>query len=321
MSIPNANDQASHLPGPKANAAMSGQLLAGVELGGTKCVCILGTGPDAVIAQERIDTTDPETTLSGIERVLADWREVHGLPAALGIATFGPVELRHDSPRWGHITSTVKPGWPGAAVAPRLGRLLGVPVGLDTDVNGAALAEGRWGAARGLDDFAYITVGTGIGAGLVVDGRTVLGFTHPELGHIRVARAAGDDWHGSCAFHGDCIEGLASGTAIEARLGVAASRLDAEHPVWGLVVHGLAQLLHNIVLATAPKRILLGGGVMTAQTHLFPRLRAELQRSLAHYVDAEELQSGIEDFIVPPGLGAMAGPLGAMALAADAAKA
>jgi fructokinase len=287
-------------------------------LGGTKCVCILGTGPDDVRAIERLPTGEREETLRQIESVLDRWRSQYGAPRALGIASFGPVDLRVGSPTYGFITSTTKAGWRDTDVAQRLGRRAGTPVGFDTDVNGAALAEGRWGGARGLADFAYVTVGTGIGVGSIVRGKSVFGMNHTELGHIRVARKAGDGFAGICAFHGDCIEGLASGPAIEARAGMPASQLPPDHPAWEFVAHGLAQLLHTMVLTTAPTRIFLGGGVMAAQTHLFERIQQELKRSLNGYVEAPELGHGLTHYIVPPGLGTMAGPLGALALAADA---
>jgi fructokinase len=293
------------------------KLLAGVELGGTKCVCILGTGPDDVRAVERLPTAEREATLRQVEAVLERWRTQFGAPRALGIASFGPVDLKPGSPTWGFITSTSKLGWRDTDVAQRLGRRLGVPVGLDTDVNGAALAEGRWGAARGLDDFAYVTVGTGIGVGSIVRGRSIFGMNHTELGHIRVARVKGDTFAGVCPYHGDCIEGLASGPAIEARAGQPPSQLPPDHPAWDFVVHGLAQLMHTMVLTTAPTRIFLGGGVMSAQSHLFERIQQELKLSLNSYVFAPELDQGLAQFIVPPGLGTMSGPLGALALAAD----
>jgi fructokinase len=294
------------------------KLLAGVELGGTKCVCILGTGPDDVRAVERLPTGEREETLRQIEAVLERWRHQFGAPRSLGIASFGPIDLRADSPTQGFITSTSKLGWRDTDVAGRLARRLGVPVGFDTDVNGAALAEGRWGAARGLDDFAYVTVGTGIGVGSVVRGRSIFGMNHTELGHIRVARKPGDTFPGMCPYHGDCIEGLASGPAIEKRVGKPASQLPADHPAWDFVVHGLAQLLHTMVLTTAPRRIFLGGGVMAGQAQLFERIQQELKRSLNGYVQAPELDQDLARFIAPPGLGTMAGPLGALALAADA---
>jgi fructokinase len=295
------------------------KLLAGVELGGTKCVCILGTGPGDVRALERLPTgNEREQTLRQIEDVLERWRLQFGSVRALGIASFGPVDLAPDSKTYGYITSTPKPGWRDTDLAQRLAGRLGVPVGFDTDVNGAALAEGRWGAGAGLTDFAYVTVGTGIGVGSIVRGRSVFGMNHTEIGHIRVVRKKGDAFPGVCPFHGDCIEGLASGPAIEARAGRAATELAPDDPAWDFVAHGLAQMLHTMVLTTAPQRILLGGGVMSGQPHLFDRIRRELQRSLNGYVQTPELQEAIAQFVAPPGLGTMAGPLGALALAADA---
>lgn len=293
-------------------------LLAGVELGGTKCVCVLGTGPEDIRAEERLPTTDPESTLSRIEGVLAQWRDQHGDFAALGIASFGPLDLAARSPTHGFIKATTKPGWSNTDVAGRLARRFAVPVGVNTDVNGAALAEGTWGAARGLRDFAYITVGTGVGVGLIVNGGPVFGCNHTEMGHIRISRLPGDDWPGACTFHGACVEGLASGPAIEARVGTTADRIPPDHFVWGTVAHALGQLLHSIVLATAPQRIIMGGGVMTAQMHLFARVRQELQQSLNRYIEVEAVTRGVERYVVPPGLGALAGPLGALTLAAQA---
>jgi fructokinase len=302
----------------RAEVSPSAKLLTGVELGGTKCVCILGSGPDDVRAVEHLPTGEREETLRRIEAVLERWRAQDGAPRALGIASFGPVDLRADSSTYGHITSTPKHGWRNTDVARRLARRLGVPVGFDTDVNGAALAEGRWGAGVGLDDFAYVTVGTGVGVGSIVRGRSIFGMNHTELGHLRIVRKPGDTFGGVCAFHGDCVEGLASGPAIEARAGMPASQLPPDHPAWEFVVHALAQLLHAMVLSTAPRRILLGGGVMSAQAHLFERIRLELKRSLNRYVESTDLEQGISSYIVPPGLGTMAGPLGALALAAEA---
>jgi fructokinase len=288
-------------------------LIAAVELGGTKCVCLLGTGPDQIVDRRRIPTGGPEETLAAIEAVLDDWKAGPQPFAALGIASFGPADVDPGSETWGGILATTKPGWEGTDVAGRLRRRYAVPTGFDTDVNGAALAEGRWGAARDLQDFAYITVGTGIGVGLIAGGRTVGGFSHAEAGHLRIGRAPGDDWPGACSFHGDCVEGLASGPAIAARLGRDPATVAADDEAWPLVAHALAQLLHNLVLTTAPRRILIGGGVMEAQPHLFPMIRAALGQSLNGYVTLPE-----GDFVLPPGLGAMAGPCGGIALALDA---
>jgi fructokinase len=296
----------------------STKLLAGVELGGTKCVCILGTGPDDVRAIERLPTGEREDTLRQIEAVLDRWRQQHGAVRALGIASFGPVDLDRASPTYGSVTTTPKPGWRDTDLARRFEHRFGIPVGFDTDVNGAALAEGRWGGAIGLDDYAYITVGTGIGVGSIVRGRSIFGICHTELGHIRIVRKAGDTFAGSCQYHGDCVEGLCAGPAIEMRTGLPPSKLPPDHPAWDFVAHGLAQLLHTMVLTTSPKRIFLGGGVPTSQSHLFERIHQELKRSLNAYVSAPELERGIAQYIVPPGLGTMAGPLGALALAADA---
>ncbi len=292
-------------------------LLGGVELGGTKCICLLGSGADDIRAQKTLPTgPDPDACLRAIEQTLQQWQRTQGPIAALGIASFGPVDLNPASPSYGFITTTPKPGWGNVDVAHRLARALGVPTGFDTDVNGAALAEGRWGAARGLKHFAYITVGTGIGVGVVVAGRPVQGFTHPELGHIRVVRFPGDHWPGACPYHGDCLEGLAAGPSIERRLGKRAEELGVDDPVWELIVHALAQLLHTLVLATAPERILLGGGVMQ-HGHLFGPLRRELQRSLNRYVAAPQLEADIDSYVRSPALGTLAGPLGALALAQD----
>jgi fructokinase len=189
-------------------------------------------------------------------------------------------------------------------------------MGITTDVIGAALAEGRWGDAQGLSDYAYITVGTGIGAGLIVAGQSVFGCHHPEVGHARIVRARGDTWPGNCPFHGDCIEGLASGPAIEARSGKPAGSVEADSPVWETVVHALAQLNHLLVVTAAPQRILIGGGVMSAQPHLFPRIRRAVLESLNGYLHIPQVLNDIDRFIAPPGLGTLAGPLGALAVAA-----
>jgi fructokinase len=171
-----------------------------------------------------------------------------------------------------------------------------------------------------LRDFAYITVGTGVGVGLIVNGAPVFGANHTEMGHLRIARMRGDDWPGVCVFHGACVEGLASGPAIEARVGVSADKIAPDHFAWSTVAHALGQLLHAMVLTTAPRRILLGGGVMGSQPHLFARVRDELQRSLNRYLEVDAITERIDEYVVPPGLGALAGPLGALTLAANATR-
>jgi len=295
------------------------RLLGGVELGGTKCVCVIGMGPDDVRMRRQIPTgTSPNTTLRCIAEALQEGIAQHGPIAALGIASFGPVDLSRGSSTYGHIRKTAKPYWSNVPVAPPLAREFGVPTGFDTDVNAAALAEGRWGAARGLQDFAYVTIGTGVGVGLVVGGRPATGFNHSELGHIRIVRRAGDSFAGACVFHGDCVEGLASGHAIAARAGRPAADLKSDDPAWEFVAHAIAQLLHTMVLSTAPRRILIGGGVTEARPELLPRIRELLVESLNGYIDLGFLTGGLDNYVTAPGLGYMAGPLGALALAANA---
>ena len=294
-------------------------LLCGVELGGTKCVCLIGTGPEHILAQTAIPTSaDAGETLRQIADVLRRWQQMHGAFLALGLASFGPLDLRAGSRAFGQITSPAKPGWAGVDIVGRLGRVHGVPVGFNTDVIGAALAEGRWGGARDLADFAYMTVGTGVGVGLVVAGKPVFGCTHSELGHVRIARRPGDLWPGICRFHGDCVEGLASGPAIAARAGLLAEDIPDDNPIWELAAHAIGQLVHTMVLATAPQRILVGGGVVQARPQILRHVRRLLVESLNGYLDLEELTGGVDRYVVPPGLGARAGPLGALALAADA---
>lgn len=288
---------------------MTAPLIAGVELGGTKCICVLASGPDDVRDRVQIPTTTPEETLGAVENVLRGWSHYD----ALGIASFGPVSLDHTAPDYGSITATTKPGWSNVDVARRLAAIGQVPTGFDSDVNGAALGEGRWGAAQDVADHAYITVGTGVGVGLVLGNAPVAGLTHAELGHIRPVRLAGDSWGGSCSFHGDCVEGLVSGTAIRARTGVGAETLAEDDPVWEGVAHTLAQLCHTLVLTGIPRRIVMGGGVIVGIPHLLPMIRTRLEASLGGYVSAGGLLP-IDAYVVPAALGGMAGPLGAIEL-------
>jgi fructokinase len=296
----------------------AGTLLAGVELGATQCVCVLGTSPYDIRAEEHLPTGEREWTLSRIEAILTRWHAQYRF-GALGIASFGPLDLTPRSSTYGHILGTARPGWGNTAVVSRF-NALGVSVGFDTDVNGAALAESHWGKAIGLDHFAYVTVGTGVDVGVIVNGRTLLGCSHPDLGHIRIARMPGDAWPGACRFHGDCVEGLASGPAIQARVGMPAECVAAEHHVWQSVAHALGQLLHTLVLATGPRRIIVGGGVIGHRPELLARVRDELARSLNGYVQVRELARDIDSYVIPTALGERAGRMGALALAAEAAN-
>lgn len=287
--------------------------LAGIELGGTKCICTLAHGPEAILDQRTIATTTPDETLPAILAALHEWEGAHGF-RALGIASFGPLDLNPASPRHGQILATNKPGWPGTDVRGVLSAPFAVPVGFDTDVNGAALAEIRWGCARGLDDFAYVTVGTGVGVGLIVHGRPTRGIGHSEIGHVRVPRLPTDDLPSVCRFHDDCVEGLASGSALVARLkGRKVADLTPDDPVWAPIVHVLAVMCHALVCATGPHRIAIGGGVVSGQPHLLERIEAALRRSVNGYMELPPA-----DYIVAPRLGASAGPLGSIALAAGA---
>ena len=291
----------------------------GIEAGGTKFVCAVGSGPEDIRAETRFPTTTPEETLG---KAITFFREVVAQGAtleAIGIGSFGPVDPNPDSSTWGYITTTPKPGWANTEVAGAIGRALEVPVGFDTDVNAAALGEYRWGAARGLSSFIYLTVGTGIGGGGIVEGKLLHGLMHPEMGHLRIPHdRRADPFPGNCPFHGDCLEGLAAGPAIEARWGRRGETLPEEHPAWPLEARYLAHGLVNFILTLAPQRIVIGGGVMSQQ-HLFELVRAEVQSLLNGYVQAPEIIDEIDAYIVPPGLGDRAGVLGAMALAERAA--
>lgn len=296
---------------------MTTHLYGGIEAGGTKFVCAVGSGPDDIRAEIRFPTTTPAETIG---RAIAFFHEqAQRWPlAAVGIAAFGPVELHPGSPSFGFITTTPKPGWANTDLAGEVGRALRLPVGFDTDVNGAALGEHRWGAGRGLDTFLYLTIGTGIGGGGMARGQLLAGLVHPEMGHIRLPRdPAIDPFPGACPYHGDCLEGLASGPALRARWGQPAETLPDEHPAWDLQAHYLALALNNFICTLSPQRIIVGGGVMSRPV-MFPLLRAKVQALLNGYVQHPALLSQIENYIVPPALGNRAGVLGAMTLAAEA---
>lgn len=273
----------------------------------------MARGPEDVLARAVVPTSSADETLGALERILCDWKREHGLDA-LGIASFGPIDVDPGSATYGHILATPKPGWAGADIVSGLRRATDAPIAFDTDVNGAALAEMRWGTGRGFDDFAYVTVGTGVGVGLIVNGGPTRGFGHCELGHVRVVRLPGDDWPGSCPYHGDCVEGLASGSSLQARFGDGLGKLEADHPVWESVAWTLAQLCHAIVCAAAPRRIAIGGGVIERQSHLLASIQTKFVESLHNYVQLPK--DG--DYIRAPELGAEVGPLGAIALAMGA---
>jgi fructokinase len=287
-----------------------GELLGGIEAGGTKFVCVAGTGPDDIIDRRRLDTRTPAEVIPDV----LDFFGGHPGVAAIGIASFGPLELRPGHPLYGHITATPKPGWTNADLVGPVSAL-GVPVGIETDVVGAAIGEWRWGAGRGLDNLVYVTVGTGIGGGQVVRGKAVPGLIHSEMGHITVQRHPQDGFPGVCPFHGDCLEGMASGPAILARWGRPGHDLGplAERAV-AMEAHYLASGFRSIVYAVAPQRIILGGGVSE-----LPGLLEAVRRSLLEQLNGYAVLAEHEaDFVVAPGLGGDAGVAGALAIAEQA---
>jgi len=290
------------------------ELYGGIEAGGTKFVCAVGNGSGELLDQIRFPTATPEATL---RQAIDFFRRQHVPVVSVGIGSFGPVDLDPSSPTFGQITTAPKPGWQDVDIAGRVRADLGVPTRLDTDVNAAAFGEHRWGAAQGLDTFLYLTVGTGIGGGGMAAGRLLHGLVHPEMGHMRIPHDWGQDpFPGVCPHHGDCLEGLATGPAIEARWGTRGNDLPLDHPAWPLEAHYLALGLTNLIVVISPQRIILGGGVMH-QAQLFPAIRREVQALLAGYVRAAAILERIDEYIVPPALGDRAGVLGSIALAQE----
>lgn len=292
-------------PGART-VSMEGPQFGAIEAGGTKFVCAVGSSPDDLSEAVRIPTTDPDVTL---DKVIAYFRSMPAVDA-LGIASFGPADVDEASPHWGTILSTPKPGWSNCDLAGRLSRALGVPVGFDTDVNGAAMAEHRWGAAKGAGSMAYVTVGTGIGGGFITDGRLLRGLRHPEIGHIMPRRHPADTaFAGTCPFHDDCLEGLASGPAIAARWGAALSQLPtAAHDI---VAWYLAQLVVAIEAFVSPELVIFGGGVMHASGLLERVARAAQELAAGYFGD----HAGFEDILYSPGLGELSGLAGGLCLA------
>ena len=294
-----------------------GPRYAGIEAGGTKFVCMVAAGPDNVLVQTSFPTTHPEETLG---KAIAFFKE-HRPFAGMGIGTFGPCDLNPASPTYGHLFTSIKPGWKDADILGTFRQAFDVPIEIDTDVNAAALAEFTWGAGQGLESILYLTVGTGIGGGGIVNGRMIHGLMHPEMGHIRVPRISGDvSFAGICPYHGDCLQGLASGPAIKARWGKSADELPADHPAWQMEACYLALAVNNYLCTLSPNRVILGGGVMH-QKHLFPLIRAQVKKLLNGYIPWPAILETIDKTIVPPALDDRAGVLGAIALARKAAEA
>ena len=295
-------------------------LYGGIEAGGTKFICAVGTGPEDIRAEISFPTSTPEATIGAAIEFFRTHNRQGGL-AGVGIASFGPVDPDPMSPTYGYITTTPKPGWANTSFLGPVREALDVPVAFDTDVNGAALGEGRWGAARGLDTFVYLTIGTGLGGGGMVNGKLMHGLMHAEMGHMLIPHDwDADPYAGYCPYHGDCWEGLAAGPALEGRWHFKAEQLPPGHPSWHLEAHYLALGLVNIIALLSPQRIIMGGGVMK-QMHLFPRIRSKVQSVLNGYIQRPEITERIDDYIVPSRLGGRSGVLGAIALAQEAVTA
>ncbi|MDR3574689.1 MAG: ROK family protein [Anaerolineaceae bacterium] len=292
------------------------KLFGGIEAGGTKFNCIIANGPDKIVAEARFPTTTPDKTL---KQVIEFFRERGGKQnepiSAIGIGCFGPVDLNPASTTYGFITSTPKPGWSNTDIVGTIRKALDVRVALDTDVNAAAVGEGAWGAGKGLDDFIYLTIGTGIGGGGVINGKTLHGLVHPEMGHMRIPHdRQADPYSGACPYHGDCFEGLAAGPSLMARWGQAGETLPLDHPAWQLEANYIALAVQNLICSLSPMRVILGGGVMQ-QANLLPLIRLKISEYLNNYVQSPAILNDIDHYIVAPQLANQAGVMGAIALA------
>ena len=291
-------------------------LFGGIEAGGTKFICIVANGPDKILAEARFLTTKPEETLKQVVDFFQEQNEkLKESISAIGIACFGPVDLDPSSPTYGFITSTPKPSWSNTDMVGTIRKALDLPVAMDTDVNAAAVGEWTWGAGKNLDDFIYMTIGTGIGGGGLINGKALHGLVHPEMGHMRIPHDfKADPYTGACPYHGDCFEGLAAGPALKARWGQAGETLPMDHPAWQLEANYVALAVQNLVCTLSPKRVILGGGVMQ-QANLLPLIRIKVSEYLNNYVQSPAILNDIDHYIVAPKLGNQAGVMGAIALA------
>ncbi|HKG54152.1 MAG TPA: ROK family protein [Anaerolineales bacterium] len=290
------------------------KLYGGIEAGGTKFVCVVARGPGQVVDEIRFTTTTPEETLGRTIQFFQPYVDSAQVNA-IGVGAFGPLDLNPKSPRYGFITTTPKPGWSNADVLGTLQRALRINVAFDMDVNTAALGEYLWGASQGCDPSLYLTIGTGIGGGYIVNGKPLVGLVNLEMGHLRIPHSRElDPFPGICPFHGDCFEGLANGPAIEKRLGVTGAMIPDDDPYWEIEADYIASALMNYILTLSPKKIVLGGGVMQRE-FLFSKIRRKVRELLNGYVASKSLLENIDDYILPPGLGNQAGSLGAIALA------
>ncbi len=288
-----------------------------IEGGGTKFICAIGASQN-IIAETRIPTTTPGETMRQVVAFFKTQEKTVGKLSAIGFACFGPLDPNPTSEKYGYILPTPKPHWTNANVVGMLKNEFNIPIGFDTDVNGAALGEWRWGAAQGLHTFIYLTVGTGIGGGVFAEGKLLHGLLHPEMGHIPVKHdLEKDSFEGVCPFHKDCFEGLASGVAIEKRWGARGGALEEHHPAWNLEADYIAQALASYSYVISPQRIILGGGIGSIP-HLLPKIQAKTQALINGYIQSPFILENIQSYIVHPGLGARSGVMGGMALAETA---
>ena len=290
------------------------QLYGGIEAGGTKFVCVVASGPNRIVDEVRFPTTTPVETLGKTIKFFQPFVD-SGQIGAIGAGCFGPLDLDPKSPTYGHITFTPKPHWSNTDVLGTLKRALNVNIVFDIDVNAAGMGEYTWGASRGIDPSLYLTVGTGIGGGYIKDGKPLVGMLNLEMGHVRIPHDLKlDPFGGNCPFHSDCFEGLASGPAIEKRLGLAGAVIPEDDPFWDIEADYIASALMNFILTLSPKKIILGGGVMQRE-FLFPKIRYRVRELLNSYVSNKNVTENIDQYILPPGLGNQSGSLGAIALA------
>ena len=281
--------------------------LGALEAGGTKMVCAIGNENGEILERISIPTETPDITMPKLISYFAD-KEIE----ALGIGCFGPIDLNRDSDTYGYITTTPKLAWKNYNIVKAFQDALKVPVGFDTDVNGSALGEATWGITKGLENSMYITIGTGIGTGIITNGKLLHGMLHPEGGHLLLSRHPKDSFEGTCPYHKTCLEGLASGPAIEARWGEKGTELAERREVWELEAYYIAQALVDYIMVISPQRIVIGGGVMH-QEHLMPLIREEVKRQLAGYIDTKELLN-MDQYVVLPSLNDNQGIMGALKL-------
>lgn len=296
---------------------MTEKLYGGIEGGGTKFNCMVGSGPENIVAEARFPTTTPAETIGQV----CDFFAPHASQLqGIGFGSFGPFDVDPGSPTYGYITTTPKPHWGNANVLGLLRAKLDLPFVVDMDVVVAGLGEAKWGASKNDSHSLYLTIGTGIGGGYIVNGQPLRGLTSLEMGHIRIPHdLARDPFQGACPYHGDCFEGLAAGPAVEQRLGQRGETIPDDHPFWELEAEYIASALVNYILTLAPGRIIIGGGVMQ-KSSMFPNVRSKVQALLNNYLPHDLITKHMDEYIVPPALGGRAGMLGAIALIMDAGK-